>query len=68
MHNQLHKIVRLADLPDYCGLKRTQIQEMIARGEFPKPIKLSVRRNGWLEADLIVWQRGRIAERDGDAK
>jgi prophage regulatory protein len=64
MHTQLHKIVRLSELPSYCGLKRTQIEEMIARGDFPKPVKLSARRKGWLEAEIIAWQQERIARRD----
>jgi prophage regulatory protein len=64
MYPQLHRIVRFSDLPTYCGLKRSQIQEMIARGDFPKPVKLSARRKAWLEAELISWQQERIARRD----
>ncbi len=64
----LQRIIRERDLPQYVGLRRTQIAELIASGEFPAPIKLSDtgRSKGWLEADLIVWQRDRIAKRDGN--
>jgi prophage regulatory protein len=64
MATQLHKIIRLADLPQYCGLKRTQIETLIAAGKFPKPVKLSDRRKGWLESELITWQQSRIAGRN----
>jgi len=62
----LQRIIRERDLPQYVGLRRTQIAQLIASGEFPAPVKLSDtgRAKGWLEADLIVWQRGRIAKRD----
>jgi prophage regulatory protein len=63
----LHRIVPLADLPAYCGLHRTQIGVLVARGEFPQPVKLSTRRKGWLETELIAWQQARIARRDTKA-
>jgi len=64
MSPQLNRIIRQADLPNYVGLKRTQIDQLIAEGRFPRPLKLSVRRKGWLESELVVWQQARIAERD----
>lgn len=60
----LHRIVRAAELPAYTGLKSTQIDALIQRGEFPKPVKLSERRKGWLESELIAWQQSRIAGRE----
>jgi prophage regulatory protein len=62
--DKLHRIVRLADLPTYTGLRRTQIDALILRGEFPRPVKLSPRRKAWLEAELIEWQQRCIAVRD----
>jgi len=69
MTETLHRIVRASELPDFTGLKRTQIDALIERGQFPKPVKLSERRKGWLESELIAWQASRIAARDnGRAK
>jgi prophage regulatory protein len=51
-------------LPNYTGLHETRINGLIASGQFPRPVKLSSRRQGWLESELIVWQQARIAERD----
>ena len=63
---RLHRIIRLRDLPDYVGLQRTAITELIERGEFPKPVPLSDtgRAVGWLEHELIAWQQDRLAARE----
>jgi predicted DNA-binding transcriptional regulator AlpA len=68
MKARLHRVIRLRDLSDYVGLKRTQIDSLILQGEFPKPIKLNDggRAKAWLEHELIAWQQGRIAKRDAE--
>jgi prophage regulatory protein len=59
-------IIRKADLPRYVGLRRTAIEDLIQRGEFPRPIKLSDRAVGFLASEIEAWQLQRIAERDGE--
>ena len=68
MTESLNRIIRERDVDEYCGLKRTQRAELIKRKEFPSPISLSNggRARGYLESDLIAWQRDRIAKRDGN--
>lgn len=61
--DQPDKIIRLKDLPDYVGLRRTQIEHWIEKGLFPKPIKLGLRAKGWLASEIAAWQHGRIAAR-----
>jgi prophage regulatory protein len=63
---RLNRLYRLRDLPEFAGLRRTQIGELIKSGEFPKPVPLSNsgRAVAWLEADLIAWQNARIAARN----
>jgi prophage regulatory protein len=63
--NQLNRIVRQNELHLYCGLRRSQISQLISEGKFPPPIKLSARRKGWLESELVRWQQECIARRDG---
>jgi prophage regulatory protein len=58
----LHKIIRLEELPAYTGLQTTQIKQQVSKGTFPKPVRLSERRFGWLEADIVKWQQERITE------
>jgi prophage regulatory protein len=64
---RLHRIVRRRELPRFVGLQRTQIDELIKRGEFPRPIELSDsgRAIGWIEDELAAWQRKRLVKRDG---
>jgi prophage regulatory protein len=67
--NRLNRMYRLRELPQFVGLRRTQIGELIKAGQFPKPIQLSDggRAVAWLEADLIAWQHARIAARNTEA-
>jgi predicted DNA-binding transcriptional regulator AlpA len=50
------------------GMSETQIREKIAKGEFPRPIKLfeSGRAIGFLEHELEAYLDERIAERDAN--
>jgi prophage regulatory protein len=63
------RIFRKKDLAAVTGLKRTVIEGLIARGEFPRPIPLTDggRAIGFLESEIAAWQQSRIAKRDGDA-
>jgi predicted DNA-binding transcriptional regulator AlpA len=59
-------IIRKPDLPRYVGLRSSVIADMIARGLFPKPLKLNPngRAVGWLSSEIEAWQRARAAARD----
>ncbi|WP_286201897.1 AlpA family phage regulatory protein [Ochrobactrum sp. SFR4] len=50
-----------------CGLPTSTLYELMERGQFPRPIKISARTVAWLEDDVARWQQARIAERDADA-
>jgi prophage regulatory protein len=63
-NDKLSKIIRECDVDQFCGLKRTQRKELIKQGKFPKSVKLSERARGYLESELVEWQRGLIAQRD----
>lgn len=57
--------LRIADVCRATGLPRSTIYELAARGSFPKQVRLSPRAVGWVEAEVLQWQRARISERDG---
>jgi prophage regulatory protein len=40
------------------------IRELIARGEFPRPIKIGANRVAFIEEEVDQWLRDRAAERD----
>jgi prophage regulatory protein len=58
---KLQRVVRKKDLPQFVGLQRTALDDLIARGEFPRPIRVGARAIAWLADDLVAWQQARIA-------
>ena len=53
-------------VPDVCriiGISRATLYEMMAKGEFPKPIKLSVGCTVWLEHEIDDLLNTKAAER-----
>lgn len=57
------RLLRLAQLLDRGLGSRSSIYERMARGEFPKPVKIG-RLNGWPEAEIEEWIQARMAERE----
>jgi prophage regulatory protein len=53
-------LLRIADVSARVGLRRSQIYRLIARGEFPTPVRLSVRTSAWRSDEIDTW----IAERE----
>ena len=49
------KILRRAQLEERLGLSRSAIYQMMAEGEFPRPIKLGRRAVGWPEHEIQAW-------------
>lgn len=43
------------------GLKRATMRAMVARGEFPAPVKLSIRCSAWVADECLEWMRSRVA-------
>ena len=57
-------ILRRKDVEARVGLSRSTLYELMDRGSFPRPVKLSAKRVGWLENEIAEWQKARIAARD----
>lgn len=55
---KLRRVISKADLPSFCGLRRTQIDVRVAAGEFPRATRLSEghRAIAWLEVEIATWQ------------
>lgn len=60
----MQRFLRIADVKAACGLPTATLYELMDKGEFPRPIKLSSRAVAWIEADVIAWQEQKIAARD----
>lgn len=52
--NQQDRLIRLPDVMDRVGLKRTAIYKMIKAGQFPKQIRLGV-ASVWAESEVAAW-------------
>lgn len=63
----MQRFLRRQEVQSTCGLPTSTLYELMAKEQFPKPIKLSARTVAWLESDVIEWQQSRIAERDREA-
>jgi predicted DNA-binding transcriptional regulator AlpA len=64
----VQRIYRRHQLPELTGYSAVYIHELIEAEKFPRPVPLGGGRAvGWLEQDLLKWQRQRIAERDEQA-
>lgn len=59
--NTFSKILRLKQISQQTGLPRSTVYDHIARGVFPKPIKLGERISGWLEIEVNEIMGARIS-------
>ena len=50
---------RRGDVERLTGLSRSTIYEMMANGEFPRPVKIGRRAVAWRESDIAGWQAQR---------
>jgi len=60
----MQKLLRLPQVIERTSVRRSTIYEMMQAGKFPKPVKLNLRSNGWLESEIGDWLENRIAERE----
>lgn len=57
------RILRLSEVEQKVGLKKTQIYDLMSKGRFPKSVKLTEHATGWLEHEVDAFIQGRIEER-----
>jgi len=55
------RIIKMPEVSNKTALCETAIYELIAKGEFPKQIRLSTRSVGWSESSVDQWIDDRIA-------
>ena len=49
------RILRLPAVCECVGLGRSTLYRMMDRGEFPRPVKLGAKANGWRKSDVQAW-------------
>lgn len=55
------KILRRPNVEDCTGLPKSSIYALMAKGEFPRPIKIGARAVGWLDADIDAWIEAQVS-------
>ena len=49
------RILKAQQVSDLTSISRSHIHRMAREGKFPKSIKISEGRSGWLESDVLDW-------------
>ena len=57
------KMLRRPIVEDMTGLGRSTIYDLMAKGQFPRPVKLTGRAVAWPESEVAAWLESRKAER-----
>lgn len=57
--NAPSRLLRLPDVLDRIGLRRSRLYDLVARGRFPQPVQLSSRAVAWHESEVDAWCAGR---------
>lgn len=59
------RLIRLNDVSQATGLRRSTIYKYMAEGTFPKAVALGGCRVAWVEQEVQDWIAERIEVRDG---
>ena len=57
-----HVILSRKEVEQTTSISRTSIYRLMSNGQFPKPIRLSPNRVGWLAEDINNWLQKRISD------
>lgn len=60
-------LIRRNQVTQKCGMGKSQIYDLMARGQFPRPVNLTGRSVAWIESEIDQWIAGRIAASRGGA-
>jgi prophage regulatory protein len=60
------KVLSYVELKPKKGIPYTRmhLRRLSREGRFPRPIRISEQRIGWLEHEIDAWLADRVAERD----
>lgn len=61
---EMNELLRIAEVQKRTGLSRSCLYEAVARGEFPKPVKIGKRASAWVAAEIDQWIKQRVAARN----
>lgn len=53
--------IRRPSVEHRTGLSTSSLYELIAKGQFPKPVSINTRSVGWIESEVDAWIEERIS-------
>lgn len=62
----IDRFLRIREVEELVGLRKSSIYARIAQNEFPRPVPLGDSRNspvGWPQSEIVAWQTGRLQKR-----
>ena len=62
----MQQLLSSKQVSERVSLSVSQIRRLISANKFPKPLKISAGRNGWLEKDFDGWVLNLIGGSDND--
>lgn len=62
------KIIRRRQVEGRTGLPKSSLYALMAKGAFPKPIKIGgARAVGWLDSDIDAWIEAQVSASRGES-
>lgn len=58
------RVLTLAEVVAKTGMSKSTVYASVRADEFPAPMKLTVRKSGWLLSEIDYWIDQRRAQRD----
>ncbi len=55
------KYLRRPAVQELTGLSRSTIYDLMAKAQFPRPVKLTQRAVAWSESKIVEWLESRVA-------
>lgn len=59
----MQRVIKIKEVSARSAKSKSAIYDDVAKGKFPKPIKIGARASGWLESEVEAWLEKRISER-----
>lgn len=60
------RLINIKEVMNRTSLKTTAIYSLMKKGEFPRSIKITADRIGWLESDINEWITAKIEQSKGN--
>jgi prophage regulatory protein len=61
-------ILTLPEVVSKIGLGKSAIYDLINKGKFPRPLRLTAQRRGWPASEIDAWLEHLRSERDADVR